>query len=137
MRSLHQIILNDYTSPDMTLTVDGLRRQVALGARRSEWWVKTQSGIVRLDEVALLPEPQRAAGAGGSLRAPMPGTVLAVLVEVGQTVVEGQSLMKLEAMKMEHTIRAATAGVVEAIYFAAGDPVAVDDLLARISANVD
>jgi len=89
----------------------------------------------------LLPEPRRTAEAGGSLRAPLPGRVLAVLVEVGQTVGEGQPLVKLEAMKMEHTIRAGAGGVVEAIYFAAGDQVAyfaagdqvaADDLLVRV-----
>ena len=79
-----------------------------------------------------LSEPRRAA-AGGSLRAPMPGRVLAVLVEVGQAVEEGQPLMKLEAMKMEHTIRAAAAGVVEAVYYAAGDQVGADEMLVRIA----
>jgi biotin carboxyl carrier protein len=41
--------------------------------------------------------------------------------------------MKLEAMKMEHTIRTAAAGVVEAIYFAAGDQVGADELLVQIA----
>jgi biotin carboxyl carrier protein len=55
-----------------------------------------------------------------------------VLVEVGQRVNKGQVLMKLEAMKMEHTIRAAADGVVEAIYFAAGDMVEADAQMIRI-----
>jgi len=41
--------------------------------------------------------------------------------------------MKLEAMKMEHTIRTAAAGVVEAVYFAVGDQVAADEMLVRIA----
>jgi biotin carboxyl carrier protein len=78
-----------------------------------------------------LPAPP-AAGAAGSLRAPMPGSVLEVLVEVGQTVSKGQPLLKLEAMKMEHTIRTAAEGVVTAVYYAPGDTVAADAELIRI-----
>ena len=80
----------------------------------------------------LLPEPKAPADAGGSLRAPMPGMVLAILVEVGQRVNKGDALLKLEAMKMEHTIRTAADGVVEAIYFASGETVAADTLLVQL-----
>ncbi len=66
------------------------------------------------------------------MRAPLPGTVLAVLVEVGQSVAAGQPLVKMEAMKMEHTIRTAAAGIVEAIHYAAGDSVDTDALLVHI-----
>jgi acetyl/propionyl-CoA carboxylase alpha subunit len=129
----YAVALDDYQPPDMTLTIDGDRRRIALVQRGTEWWTASESSALRLEELPLLPEPRRAADAGGSLRAPMPGTVLAVLVEVGQIVAEGQPLMKLEAMKMEHTIRTAAAGVVEAIYFSAGDQVGADELLLRIT----
>jgi biotin carboxyl carrier protein len=66
------------------------------------------------------------------LRAPLPGTVLAVLVEVGQQVSAGQPLATIEAMKMEHTVRAAEAGVVVAVHFAASDRVQMDELLFQI-----
>ena len=68
------------------------------------------------------------------MRAPLPGTVLAVLVKVGESVAEGQPLVKLEAMKMEYTIRAAAAGVVEVIHHAPGDNVAADALLIHVGA---
>lgn len=51
----------------------------------------------------------------GSLEAPMPGKVLSVLVAVGDTVKAGQTLVLLEAMKMEHEIRAPTDGIVESV----------------------
>ena len=126
------VILNHFDAPDLTLTVDGYRQTVVVAASGDDWWVQTSSGAIRVTARPLLPEPRRTAEAGGSLRAPLPGRVLAVLVEVGQTVGEGQPLVKLEAMKMEHTIRAGAGGVVEAIYFAAGDQVAADDLLVRV-----
>ena len=53
----------------------------------------------------------------------MPGKVLEVQVEVGQSVEEGQTLMILEAMKMEHKIVANKAGQVTSIYFQAGEQV--------------
>ncbi|MBE9398467.1 acetyl/propionyl/methylcrotonyl-CoA carboxylase subunit alpha [Pontibacterium sp. N1Y112] len=56
-----------------------------------------------------------------SLAAPMNGAVVAVLVEKGQEVTAGQTLVIMEAMKMEHSISAPTDGVVADIFFAEGD----------------
>jgi 3-methylcrotonyl-CoA carboxylase alpha subunit len=67
--------------------------------------------------------------AGGSLTAPMPGSVIDVLVESGQKVEKGQPLMILEAMKMEHTITAPSAGVVAQVLFARGEQVKEGDQL--------
>ncbi|MBP6787456.1 MAG: ATP-grasp domain-containing protein [Candidatus Promineofilum sp.] len=129
-----------YPRYDVELTLDGVRRQIVLAAGRvvnpphngDDWWAQTADGPLRITALPLLPEPRRAAGAGGSLRAPLPGTVLAVLVEVGQSVAEGEALVKLEAMKMEYTIRAAAAGVVTAIHYTPGDSVDTDALLVAI-----
>ena len=63
------------------------------------------------------------AGHGGHLTAPMPGSVVSVLVSIGDQVKKGQPLIIMEAMKMEHTIVAPMDGVVEAIYFAAKEQV--------------
>ena len=119
---------------NVELIIDGLRRRVVLATSGDEWWAQTAGGPLRITALPLLPEPRRNAGVGGSLRAPLPGTVLAVLVEAGQQVDEGQPLIKLEAMKMEYTIRAAAAGVVEVIYHAPGDSVAADALLVHMGA---
>jgi len=59
----------------------------------------------------------------GSLAAPMPGKVIAVLVKKGARVEKGTPLLILEAMKMEHTITAPRAGTVAEIRFAAGEQV--------------
>jgi 3-methylcrotonyl-CoA carboxylase alpha subunit len=65
-----------------------------------------------------------AEAAGGRLTAPMPGKVVAVMVEAGQTVKKGEALVIMEAMKMEHTIAAPGDGLVEEVLYAVGDQVA-------------
>jgi biotin carboxyl carrier protein len=77
-----------------------------------------------------------AAGGGGSrggdIVAPMPGKVVAVQVEVGQSVERGQGVAIIEAMKMENELRAEGAGVVTAINVAAGDLVEANAVLVAI-----
>jgi geranyl-CoA carboxylase alpha subunit len=120
------------TRNTMTLTVNGRRQTLPLVLTASHAWADTRTGAVCLELVPLLPTPHPSAEAGGSLRAPMPGSVLAVLVQVGDRVTEGQPLLKLEAMKMEHTIRTAADGIVEAIYYQPGDTVEADAQLVKI-----
>ena len=132
---VYTLELHDYDGRSLDLTVDGYRQRLVLAAADDRWWVKTRQGIVKLQALPLLPKPHPSAGAAGSLRAPMPGSILAVLVEEGQEVVEGQALMKLEAMKMEHTIHTTAAGLVEAVYYKVGDTVEADAQLLKIVEN--
>ena len=60
---------------------------------------------------------------GGSLAAPMPGRIIAVMVKPGDRVTKGAPLLILEAMKMEHTIFAPGDGVVQEIHYAASEQV--------------
>jgi acetyl/propionyl-CoA carboxylase alpha subunit len=73
---------------------------------------------------------------GGSLAAPMPGKVIALIVEAGATVRRGQPLLVMEAMKMEHTIAAPADGVVEALLYRVGDQVAEGAALVGFAASV-
>lgn len=73
------------------------------------------------------------AGAGdGVVRSPMPGTVLLVKAAVGDQVSEGQPLVIVEAMKMEHTVTAPADGVVTELPVRAGQPVDMDAVLAVV-----
>ena len=75
-------------------------------------------------EEAPAPAAQPAAPAGAdAMPAPMPGTVLKVLVNVGDTVSENQPLLILEAMKMENEILAPADGVVKAIHVSSNESV--------------
>ncbi|MDR0990084.1 MAG: biotin/lipoyl-binding protein [Propionibacteriaceae bacterium] len=69
------------------------------------------------------PAPAAAAPSGKAVPAPLAGTVNRVLVEVGQTVEEGDIVLILEAMKMETEIAAPANGQVKQILVAPGDPV--------------
>jgi biotin carboxyl carrier protein len=59
----------------------------------------------------------------GSLKSPMPGKIIKVNVKEGDSVKKGQSLIIMEAMKMEHTIRATSDGIVKKIHYKVGDMV--------------
>jgi 3-methylcrotonyl-CoA carboxylase alpha subunit len=74
------------------------------------------------------------AGGNGQLCAPMPGRIANVLVQAGQTVAAGQPLLMLEAMKMEHTLQAMDAGVIDAVLVAAGEQIQEGALLLRMRA---
>ncbi|OZI15979.1 3-methylcrotonyl-CoA carboxylase [Bordetella genomosp. 7] len=60
---------------------------------------------------------------GGGLTAPMPGKIISIAVQAGDTVSKGQPLLVMEAMKMEHTISAPADGKVQELFYAVGDQV--------------
>jgi acetyl/propionyl-CoA carboxylase alpha subunit len=100
-------------------------------------WVHVAGQTSALTWLDPLPEPAPHTSARGSLVAPMPGVVVALLVEVGQSVVAGQPLVTLEAMKMEHTVRAPRAGVVIATRCVAGNRIPAGAPLLDISPESD
>ena len=71
-------------------------------------------------------------GTAGACRAPLPGAITKVLVSEGDTVSEGDGLVVLEAMKMEHTLRSGGAGTVTAILCTPGQQVDVGDVLVAV-----
>ena len=77
------------------------------------------------------PKPAAAAG-GGAVTAPMPGTVLKILVNTGDDVTAGQPVMIIEAMKMENEIKANSTGKVTQILVSSGDNVAAGAPLLNI-----
>jgi biotin carboxyl carrier protein len=80
---------------------------------------------------AIVGSAPRAAGPV-TVRAPIPGRVVRVLVKVGDKVAAGRGLAVLEAMKMENEIRAHRAGTVQEILVAPADRIAAGAVLARI-----
>lgn len=76
--------------------------------------------------------PRRAREAAGSLAAPMPGRVRRIVASPGERVVHGDVVLILEAMKMEHAIRAPRAGTVSKVFHSEGDLVEAGTPLAEI-----
>ena len=80
------------------------------------------------------PKQPTTAAAGGAITAPMPGTILRANVAAGDSVSKGQTLLVLEAMKMENEIMAPSDGVVEQLNVAEGASVNTGDVLIILSA---
>lgn len=113
--------------------IDGVLRTFRIAEANDQFYV--QSGSLSRVVTRLSRYPRSAkASEHESAYAPMPGQVLKVLVAVGQRVSAGAALVVLEAMKMEQTLRASTAGVVEAVLVKPGDVVAPGDTLVEIKA---
>jgi propionyl-CoA carboxylase alpha chain len=128
----------DVESGRVTLEVDGIRSCTDVlidgsslpGTR--EIHVDGPLGYVRLREMPRFVDPADVI-ASGSLLAPMPGTVVSVAVEAGQRVEAGETVLVLEAMKMQHTVNAPHAGVVTEIDVRPGAQVAAGEVLAVVS----
>ncbi|SDF97955.1 3-methylcrotonoyl-CoA carboxylase, alpha subunit [Limimonas halophila] len=108
---------------ELRVALDGVRLSATVVEEGERLTVLTEE----VNHTLVLHDPLTAGMADaikeGSLTAPMPGTVTQVHVRPGEAVHEGQALMILEAMKMEHTITATKDGVVDAVHYAAGDTV--------------
>ncbi|MFJ9103507.1 acetyl/propionyl/methylcrotonyl-CoA carboxylase subunit alpha [Streptomyces sp. NPDC102405] len=119
------------TDDQVTVTLDGVRHTF----HRAGDWVGRDGDAWQVrdhDPVAASLTGSGHAGAD-SLTAPMPGTVTVVKVAVGDEVAAGQSLLVVEAMKMEHVISAPHAGTVAELDVTAGTTVAMDQVLAVIA----
>ncbi len=120
-------------TPDaVELEVDGVRRAYRVHHVGGVSHVDGPDGSAALAEVPRFPDPG-ATGRPGSLLAPMPGSVVRVLVEPGAAVAAGRALVVLEAMKMEHTIAAAADGVVTELRVGPGDQVETGQVLAVVA----
>ncbi len=132
--------------------IDGERRRSMSTARRIEveglgsvaycgTWRDTDGLIFDRGWAWRVMEPRfeenvgTGAASDGSLRAPMPGKIVATPAKAGDVVVKGQPVIVLEAMKMEHALNAPFDGVVGEVAFAVGDQVAADAVLAVVEAG--
>jgi acetyl-CoA/propionyl-CoA carboxylase biotin carboxyl carrier protein len=113
-----------------TVEVNGKRFDVKM-------WVPESVGIAAAPGAK---KPRRAAGAGasggggnGTITVPMQGTIVKIEVEVGQEVEAGQTLLVLEAMKMENQINSDVSGTVAEIKVSAGDTVGGGDTVVVIT----
>lgn len=125
------VVVDTLEDGRMRMTTDAgemIAEVTAAGARR---FVRLGSFDFVLDREASGRRGLRVA-AGGSLEAPMPGVVTRILVQPGDEVRKGQPLVALEAMKMEHLIRAPRDGRVRLLGAKAGEMVQSGAVLAEL-----
>ena len=120
-----------------TVEVNGKRFDVSV-------WVPESAGVAVSAGKAAARKPRRGASTGtgagagsgpsgsGGVTVPMQGTIVKVLVEVGDTVEAGQAVVVLEAMKMENQIATERAGTVKEINVSPGDTVGGGDVVMKI-----
>jgi acetyl-CoA/propionyl-CoA carboxylase biotin carboxyl carrier protein len=112
------------------VTVDGVTRSYAVALAGDTLWLGRdgQAWAVR-EQAPLDAAAAQAAGSGGPVVSPMPGTVTLVEVAEGQPVLAGQRLVVVEAMKMEHVLAAPVDGIVRDLRAKPGGTVAKDAVL--------
>jgi len=113
--------------------VEGVRRRYGVRRVAATSYVDSALGSSALVEDERFPEPG-AEQAAGALIAPMPGTVLRVDAVAGASVAGGDVLLVLEAMKMQHVVRAPVAGTVEQVHVRAGQQVDAGAMLVVLTA---
>lgn len=108
------------------VTVNGQRCLVGVAVRNGTYYVDMDSILV---EVQVPSEDGFAGGAGAQagekdkIFAPMPGKIVKIMVKVGDSVVEKQPMVIVEAMKMENQVNSRAVGKVKAVNFSVGDQV--------------
>jgi biotin carboxyl carrier protein len=139
---------------ELTVAVDGEEVKASVpsldGPEQMEWimvdgrpyeividpdlrWIKAYSGLHRLEIQDLEAAIRRPSSGDGRVKAPIPGLVTQVLVKQGDQVAAGQSILVLEAMKMENEIMAPISGVLSALHVRPGKSVVLNEILAEIT----
>jgi propionyl-CoA carboxylase alpha chain len=121
------------SAPDDVVLTDGDGVSCTFAVKRygDEVYVDSARGPVHLVALPRFPDPGSAVEKG-SLLAPMPGNVIRLGAQAGDTVTAGQPLIWLEAMKMEHTIAAPADGLLAELNVTTGQQVEVGAVLARV-----
>lgn len=129
-------------SPVRKLVLDGLSRTYAMTEHADGWSVMAggQTHLVQVDDeravrLGTLAGAADRGGAGGKVKAPMPGLVLRVEVKEGETVAAGAGLVVLEAMKMENEIKSPVSGQVKSIHVCDGQAVDKGAVLVEVTAE--
>ncbi len=135
---LYEVVVQDSLSTPMTVLVNGKAYSVEFEAAQPGEAAKVSleprpaapKPVAAPAPTPVMPKPAAAKPAapapatdGGTMRAPMPGTILDIMVKPGDAVKAGQTLCFLEAMKMKNAIRANRDAVVAAVHVSMGESV--------------
>ncbi len=125
------VVVVSATPSEVVVEVDGVTRRYDVRVLEDAVLVDGPRGGATLRVVPRFVDPSTQVAAG-SLLAPMPGSVISVRAAVGDVVQEGQAILVMEAMKMQHTIAAPYAGTVTELSASAGQQVEAGVVLAIV-----
>lgn len=128
----YNVDINEVEGQDVKLTVNGTDYVVTVDKEMKPQRKPVVSAPRQTSAPAAAPQQSSAAAAGSKVTTPLPGTILDVFVNVGDAVKAGQTVVLLEAMKMENNIEADTAGTVKEVKVRKGDSVLEGDVLVVI-----
>ncbi|KPH02165.1 3-methylcrotonyl-CoA carboxylase [Pseudomonas sp. RIT-PI-q] len=115
-----------------TLEIDGIRQRHAYRLDAGQLWLFTRPGNLRLVDRTHATVMGQASISSGTLKAPMDGAIVDVLVSEGSSVSKGQLLVVLEAMKMEHPLKSGIDGVLKRLQVRVGDQVKNRQILLEV-----
>ena len=118
----YNVAINSVDGTNASVTVNGTDYQVELENAPAAPVQTAPAAVQTAPAASAAPKPA-ASGAGQAVTSPLPGVIIAVKVNVGDSVKAGQEVAVLEAMKMENSIEATQDGTVTAIHVAKGDSV--------------
>ena len=121
----------------LVLIDGGVRQKLHFARDNTSLYLDDGNGHFVLDDVTQQPTSAGGGAGGGQVKANMDGAIVEVLVQAGDTVNVGQTLVVLESMKMEHPLKAAIDGVVESISCEAGQQVKTKQLLITVAGEGD
>jgi len=116
------------------LELDGYRQVIDVSHSVDAVQASSRFGSMTWRQAAQFSVPEKDESGSGPI-SPLPGTVIAVMVEAGQHVTDGDTLMVVEAMKMEHRISAVGNHLVKAVRFGVGERVDTGDLLVQLASS--
>ncbi|MFW1858312.1 acetyl/propionyl/methylcrotonyl-CoA carboxylase subunit alpha [Acinetobacter defluvii] len=133
---IQNIELVEQTAQQLIYICEGVRRKIDYVQQGDLLYLDGQHGNIQVHNITYLP-PETADVAGdGMIRAPMDGAMINILVNKGDTVSKGQTLIVLEAMKIQQQIKSDVDGVVEEIITQIGQQVKKRQVLLNIQADV-
>lgn len=126
------IDLLDQTAEQLIYVINGVRRKIDYAIEANVVYLDSANGNVAVENITYLP-PEIAEVAGdGKIRAPMDGSIINVMVNAGDTVSKGQTLLILEAMKIQQQIKSDVDGVVGEIVGQVGQQVKKRQILLNV-----
>ena len=121
-----------WAEDELVIEHQGLRRRLRAIRRGDALYLQWDDELRRVEMFDPIGAVEASQSHQGGLTAPMNGSIVRVLVEAGQRVEAGAQLVVLEAMKMEHSIRAPHAGVIKALYCREGEMVGEGSALVEL-----